>query len=361
MVDTTLRQERIHADVALEGRLESDEARTDAAVDGTRAKVNEKIAEAEQVGREVAADAVESEAPRNPAKAREHVEQAVEHVAEQAKAGVEAERAQTDDLHAAERDAAKRAFLDILAKERLDTDTAIVQERDVADRLVDSRDEALAMISHDLRNLLQAIQWKAQLLCRNVPPEVEFPRRLADEIATSCVIMARWATDLVDLSSLDAGTFHLERDAHRARELAERAAQIHLAKAVAKGITLSVEAAEDTLSVDCDGDRIVQVLTNLVDNATKFTPRNGEVTARVAREGTNATFSVSDTGPGLTREDQHHVFERRWHTNRRGGGGAGLGLYICKRIVEAHGGAIWVDSRPGHGATFSFSLPITGS
>jgi signal transduction histidine kinase len=99
------------------------------------------------------------------------------------------------------------------------------------------------------------------------------------------------------------------------------------------------------------------VLSNLLGNAVKYTPRGGRVIVRAARAGDQLAFEVEDTGPGLSAEAQAHVFERFWQAPETAAQGAGLGLYIARGIVEAHGGRIEVESEPGHGALFRFTLP----
>lgn len=108
----------------------------------------------------------------------------------------------------------------------------------------------------------------------------------------------------------------------------------------------------------CDKDRIVQVLNNLLDNALKFMPGPGTVTVGLESKDNLVRFSVTDTGPGMSNADRERILDRHWYAEKRKPG-AGLGLYICKRIVEAHGGSIGVDSKRGEGSTFFFSLPVT--
>jgi signal transduction histidine kinase len=108
----------------------------------------------------------------------------------------------------------------------------------------------------------------------------------------------------------------------------------------------------------CDKDRIVQVLNNLLDNALKFTNRLGKITIGLQRTDDLVRFVVTDTGIGISDTDRERILDRHSYAEKTAAG-AGLGLYICKRIVEAHGGSIWVESRLGEGSTFSFTLPAT--
>jgi CheY-like chemotaxis protein len=107
----------------------------------------------------------------------------------------------------------------------------------------------------------------------------------------------------------------------------------------------------------CDGGRVIQVLSNLVGNAIKFTPAGGAITVRVETERGGARLSVGDNGPGIPEDKRTRIFDRYWQVEETPGKGRGLGLYIARGIVEAHRGRIWVDSEPGRGTTFSFTLP----
>lgn len=132
------------------------------------------------------------------------------------------------------------------------------------------------------------------------------------------------------------------------------------ALAAEQGISLSVANAECP-PVRFDHQRILQVLANLVGNAIKFTPTNGRISIRLEPAGSEVRVSVADTGIGISAEKLGSVFERFVQERRTKGGGLGLGLFIARSIVEAHGGRIWAESAPGHGSTFFFTLPATRS
>ena len=129
------------------------------------------------------------------------------------------------------------------------------------------------------------------------------------------------------------------------------------ATAAAKSLTLGLSAAKDLAAVSADRDRLLQVLSNLIGNAVKFTPEGGTVEVRVEPEEGAVHFSVSDTGPGISPENLPRLFQPFWQAQRGSLDGAGLGLMIARGIVEAHGGAIQAESTPGHGSTFSFTIP----
>jgi signal transduction histidine kinase len=123
-------------------------------------------------------------------------------------------------------------------------------------------------------------------------------------------------------------------------------------------VRLEINAPPEDLTLRTDEDRAAQVLGNLLGNAFKFTPTGGRVTLTVSRSDGEAHFHISDTGPGLTHEQVERLFERFWQGRPGDRRGVGLGLTIARGIVEAHGGRVWVDSTPGKGSTFSFSLPL---
>jgi signal transduction histidine kinase len=222
-----------------------------------------------------------------------------------------------------------------------------------------TRDEALAVVSHDLRNLITAIRLKAGLLERDLPDDGTRPRKLAHEIGSACDMLERWAEDLFDLSEVDdGGGLTISIAEHDPREIVSRAVEMLLAKAAAKGLELCADTAAKVPRIQCDRDRILQVLTNLMGNAVKFTKR-GSIIARVRLDDEGCVcFSVSDSGPGIPAEAQEKIFERGYRSERKSGGGAGLGLYISRHMVQSHGGRIWVESEAGKGSVFKFTLPV---
>jgi signal transduction histidine kinase len=127
--------------------------------------------------------------------------------------------------------------------------------------------------------------------------------------------------------------------------------------ASAKGLSLDSDVASDSLLARFDHERIHQVLANLLSNAIKFTPEGGRVSIRVEPAEGEIRFSVTDTGPGIAEDELGRIFERFWQVVGGDKRGLGLGLYISKCIIEAHGGRIWAESQPEAGSTFFFTLP----
>ena len=128
--------------------------------------------------------------------------------------------------------------------------------------------------------------------------------------------------------------------------------------ALEKKIQLHQSPCEAVTKIPCDPDRILQVLSNLLGNALKFTPENGSVVLKIKKFETEILISVSDTGPGISEGQKNRIFDRYAQLQNKDRRGLGLGLYISKMLVEAHGGKLWVSSSPGKGSTFSFTVPV---
>jgi signal transduction histidine kinase len=169
--------------------------------------------------------------------------------------------------------------------------------------------------------------------------------------------MSRLISDLLDVTILEAGRLTLQRAELSPRQLVLDAVDSQKSLADAASLELRAEIADGLPNVFADRHRVLQAFENLVGNAAKFTPAGGAIIVRAAaaREGDMVVFSVIDTGAGIHEGDLPHLFDRFWHKGEHKG--AGLGLAIVKGIVEAHGGHIWVESEPGRGSNFSFSLP----
>jgi signal transduction histidine kinase len=164
--------------------------------------------------------------------------------------------------------------------------------------------------------------------------------------------MNRLIDDLLDASAINAGSLALDIRTHNAVEIAREALE-----AFRSTPTSLVHVLPDKpVPVLCDRDRVIQVLSNLLGNAIKFTPASGVVTLRVERIGRRARFEVQDTGQGIAPEQLPHLFERFWR-GQAGNEGAGLGLFISRGIVAAHGSTLHVESKLGAGSRFYFELP----
>jgi chemotaxis family two-component system sensor kinase Cph1 len=236
-----------------------------------------------------------------------------------------------------------------------------IERRLVAEqRAVRARDELLSVVSHDLKNPLLAIELQAGQLLVRLPESGDDSvlrlRQYVQRISRSTTRMKALIDDLVDLARLDTKSFPLELRSVESRELLEEAIIDARPLADAKHVSLVMDLV-DPPTIDADSHRISQVLSNLLGNAIKFTPERGAVTLRArARDGT-LLVSIADTGRGIAPEDLPFVFERYWRPKGSKVEGTGLGLYIARGLVEAHGGRIWAESSP-QGATLTFTFPI---
>jgi signal transduction histidine kinase len=216
------------------------------------------------------------------------------------------------------------------------------------------RDDVLGIVAHDLRSPLNAIGLQAMLLRRRGGPAMQEPAALIERSAT---YMDRLISDLLDVTRMEAGTLSLEQCPVPARELVDESIQAQRPIAAAAALELRIDLPNELPELWADRDRVLQIFENLIGNALKFTGRGGRVTVGATALDREVRFWVTDTGAGVAPEDVPHLFERFWQARRGRHRGVGLGLAIVKGLVEAHGGRIAVDSAPGRGSTFSFTLP----
>jgi len=227
-----------------------------------------------------------------------------------------------------------------------------------AQRANRARDEVLGVVSHDLRNPISAIAMCARALDESPPSDEAERHELIATIRESAAWTNRLIQDLLDVTSIEQGHLSLEARPTEAAQLVLQARHMFEVEAEQHGIELSQEVPTNLPLVEADGTRIVQVLGNLLRSAIKFTPHGGRIVVGVAPHDDDVEFFVRDSGPGIARDVQQRVFERYWQSsNGARSRGTGLGLSIARGIVDAHGGRIWLESEPGHGTTFFFSLP----
>ena len=226
-----------------------------------------------------------------------------------------------------------------------------------ARRATKARDEVLAVVSHDLRNPISAIAMCARIL-REAPPADDAEReKMLTAITEATVWMQQLIRDLLDVSAIEAGRLSVERQPASIAAIVSTATGMVSGEVEERSIDLRVDIPDATAPVTADASRIVQVITNLLGNAVKFTEAGGIVTIRVRNEPSALIVSVSDTGSGIAPDALPHIFDRFWQARATPRAGSGLGLAIARGIIEAHGGRIWVESELGKGSTFSFSLP----
>src|SRR5690606_16079632 len=225
---------------------------------------------------------------------------------------------------------------------------------------VRARDELVAVVSHDLRNPMTVISMLCGMMQKTFSSNgPHTSRRIATALDTMQQAAARMNTllqDLLDTSKIDEGRYTITPQKLDVGHIFEEAQSLLAPLAHDKNISISFEAEPD-LRIHADPERLFQVLSNLIGNAIKFTPRRGKVGVRATSVGDDILFTVRDTGEGIPREHLPHVFDRYWTVKDGNPTGTGLGLYITQGIVEAHGGRIVVECELGKGSEFQFTMP----
>jgi signal transduction histidine kinase len=257
----------------------------------------------------------------------------------------------------------ERTFQKLLARQcalALDRVRMHREEREarlLADEATRAREEILSVVSHDLRNPLGAIlMCTSALLHMTADDSTGRVHTNLARIHRQAERMARYISDLVDFAGIEAGRITLERREHQPEEIVSAASEMFGPIAAERGLRLETRMLPNLPAVECDSDRAVQVLTNLVANAVKVTPKGGAVSIGAEVNEDGVIFFVRDTGPGIDADEMPNLFERHWRSKSSNYKGAGLGLSIARGIVSAHGGRIWAESRVGAGSTFYFSL-----
>jgi light-regulated signal transduction histidine kinase (bacteriophytochrome) len=227
-------------------------------------------------------------------------------------------------------------------------------------RAVQARDELVAVVSHDLRNPMTVISMLCGMMQKAFSSDgPHTSRRISTAIDTMQQAAGRMNTlleDLLDTSKIDAGRYTITAQPLEVAEMFEEANALLSPLALDKDIEISFHS-EPALTIHADPERLFQVLSNLVGNAIKFTPRRGKIGVVAMAAGDDIVFSVRDTGEGIAKDQLPHVFDRYWTLKEGNPTGTGLGLYITQGIVEAHGGRIVAESEEGCGTEFRFTVP----
>ncbi|MDQ3674029.1 MAG: HAMP domain-containing histidine kinase [Gemmatimonadota bacterium] len=226
-----------------------------------------------------------------------------------------------------------------------------------AQRVIDAREEILRIVAHDLRSPLNTISMAAGLLLDIPATDAERAKRLKI-IQRSGEQMNRLIQDLLSVTTIEAGRLSIDPRKVEVRHLFREAREMLEPVANEKAITLVFQPSADIPAISGDSGRVLQVFSNLVSNAVKFTPHEGVITVSAECVNGRVQCSVRDTGPGIPPEDLPRIFGKFWQARRGDKRGVGLGLAIARGIVEAHGGTIAVHSEMGRGSVFTFSLPI---
>jgi len=221
------------------------------------------------------------------------------------------------------------------------------------------KDDFLSLVSHELRTPLTTIHGGVRTLLRHYrqldPATFE---SLLSDVADESERLTRLVSNMLDLSRIRAGRLRLETEPFLLEPVIRRAAEAAAPKLAGRSLTLAI--ADDLPPVEGDADRIEQVLRNLLENAGKYVPAGGHVAISARAAPPVVVVTVADDGPGIPTDQLARIFERFHRVERpdRQTSGAGLGLYLSRHLIEAHGGKLWVESQPGQGSQFSFSLPI---
>lgn len=232
-------------------------------------------------------------------------------------------------------------------------------QRERAEEAARTREEVLAVVAHDLRTPLSAICGAASLV---LDQELDAGSHLEQlsVLKRSADRMDRLVQDLLDVVRIEAGRLRLRARPEDLGLVLEEIEHLFRGQARDRAIRFEVSADDGIPPVTVDRDRLLQVLTNLVENAFKFVPDGGRVVVSAESREDAVAFRVADTGPGIGEEELDQIFRRFWQGRRSARGGAGLGLAIARGIVEAHGGRIDVESTVGEGSVFEVVIPLAG-
>lgn len=226
----------------------------------------------------------------------------------------------------------------------------------VAGQAIQARDDVLGIVAHDLRNPLNAIVLQLQLLKR-IPEQTSRMQESAERIRKSVQRMNRLIQDLLDITRIEAGALSIELSPIPAAQLLTEAVESQQSLAASSSIELRLDVVKALPPVLGDRGRLLQVFENLIGNAVKFSPAGSYITLGAEERSRDVLFWVRDTGAGIPAEHLPHLFDRFWQARQADRLGVGLGLPIVRGVVSSHGGRIWVDSIPGQGSTFYFTIP----
>jgi PAS domain S-box-containing protein len=229
-------------------------------------------------------------------------------------------------------------------------------------RLEEARDEFISVMSHELRTPLTSVHASLSMLEELAEDEQheDAERRLLAIAQNNSERLMSLINDVLDLRRLSSGKEGLRYGTHRVAEMAHAAADPMAPLASQRGVAIRTDELPDDLELDCDRDKLVQVLTNYLSNAVKFSPPGGTVAVHAERVGSEVRISVADEGQGVRAEDRKRIFERFEMgdaSDARRVGGTGLGLAISRSIADAHGGRVWVEPADGGGSCFVLAVP----
>jgi CheY-like chemotaxis protein/nitrogen-specific signal transduction histidine kinase len=235
----------------------------------------------------------------------------------------------------------------------------VEQQRRLKEELeeaVRSRDSVLSVVAHDLRNPLNIISLAAHTLLQQLPDAAA--RRSAERIIRSVQRADRMIRHLLAITAIETGRFAIDTQPVETAELILGALESQHSLAAAASVIVAADISPGLPPLEADEERLLDVLENLIGNAVKFTAAGGSITVGASRQGKENLIWVKDSGAGIAAEQLPHIFDRFWQAQKKERRGIGLGLSICKAIVDAHGGRIWAESAVGVGTTVFFTVPV---
>lgn len=237
---------------------------------------------------------------------------------------------------------------------------AAIAHRATLDELqgaVRSRDDVLSVVAHDLQNPITVISIAANMLLKRSPDATA--RRPVERILRASQRADRMIRDLLEVNAIESGRFSIERSRIQPADLILSVLESQLGLAADASVIIATDVAPELPAIEADEERLLEVLENLIGNAVKFTSPGGTITVSATHRDSDILVSVRDTGSGIAPEQMPHIFDRFWQATKAHRRGTGLGLTICKAIVEAHGGRIWAESALGKGTTMCFTIPAS--
>jgi len=217
------------------------------------------------------------------------------------------------------------------------------------------RDDVLSIVAHDLQNPITVISIAANTLLQRLSESSV--RRPIERIIRSAQRAARLIQDLLEIDAVETGRFSIETSAVEPADVILLAVESQQNLAADASVIIGADLSPDLSAFEADAERLLEVLENLVGNAVKFTNPGGSITVGAARQKDEILLWVKDSGTGISPDQMPHIFDRFWQAKKAERRGTGLGLTICKAIVEAHGGRIWAESILGVGTTVYFTIP----
>lgn len=222
-----------------------------------------------------------------------------------------------------------------------------------------SRDDVLSVVAHDLQNPINVISIAASMLLQRAADSAA--RRPLERIIRGAQRADRMIRDLLEINAIESGRFSIQRGRMEPADLILAAMESQQSLAADASVIIATDLSPELPLVEADEERLLEVLENLIGNAVKFTSPGGSVTIGATQRADAILVSVKDTGAGIPPDQLPHIFDRFWQAKKAHRRGTGLGLTICKAIVEAHGGQIWAESTPGAGTAMFFTIPATSA